>query len=73
MTLIEFYEGNVVEAKHPFAHVRDGEVPRAEEMINIRKVTYRVERVTWALDDAGGPNQQWRANVELKRLSTGQE
>lgn len=67
MALIEFYEGN---AEHPFSHIEDGAVPREYEMVNIKGVTYQVERVTWALDQADKypPEKKLRANVELKRL-----
>lgn len=68
MALIEFYEGG---AKHPFAHIDDGAVPREYEMISIRGDVYQVERVTWALDQADKfpPEKKLRANVEVKRLS----
>lgn len=67
MALIEFYLGN---AKHPFAFVDDGAVPREYEMVNIRGVSYQVERVTWALDQADKhpPEKKLRANVEVKEL-----
>lgn len=64
MAKIEFYEGS---AKGHIAVVDDGAVPRADEWINIRGVTYRVSRVTWAVD---GDLDRFRgatlrANVEL--------
>lgn len=67
MALIEFYLGN---ARHPFAHVDDGGVPRQYDAVNIKGVSYQVERVTWALDQADKypPEKKFRANVELKEL-----
>lgn len=63
-TLIEFYEGD---AKYPFAHVRSSGVPREGEYISIRKETWLVSRVTWALDQPEGSQATLRANVELVR------
>lgn len=67
MAKIELYEGN---AEKHMAVLDDGAVPRVGEFINIRKVTWRVVRVTWAVDDADGPwgSAKLRANVELERV-----
>lgn len=46
-----------------------GSVPRAGEFVNIRKVTFLVEGVTWAVDNADDVmGSKLRANVELKRV-----
>lgn len=50
MAAIEFYFGS--SEKH-IAVLDDAAVPREGELINIRKVTYRVFRVTWTVDFAG--------------------
>lgn len=61
---IEFYVG---EAAGHIAVVKDTAPPREGEFINIRKVTYRVVRVTWAVDHADDWSQtQLRANVVLE-------
>ncbi len=64
MAKIEFYIGSVAQGH---IAVDDGAVPRKDEYVNIRKATYKVERVTWAID--GNPDQfkgaTLRANVEL--------
>jgi hypothetical protein len=67
MAKIEFYVGD--SEKH-IAVVDDGAVPRAGEAISIRKVTWEVARVTWAVD---GDVDQFRgatlrANVVLKSI-----
>ncbi len=43
-------------------------MPREGEFVNIKKTTYRVTRVTWALDQADRyePEKKLRANVELE-------
>lgn len=56
-TVIECYDGD---ARHPFAHVYSPAVPRVGDLINIKKVTWRVRTVTWAIDT---PPEQWRAIV----------
>jgi hypothetical protein len=64
MAKIEFYVGD---AQQHIAVLDDGAVPREGEFISIRKVTYRVRRVTWAVDDADKiPGAKLRANVELE-------
>ena len=67
MALIEFYLSH---EPHPFAHADSDAVPREYEMVNIRKVVYQVERVTWALDHADKypPEKKLRACVEMKQL-----
>lgn len=63
MAAVEFYLGH---AGGLIAAVDSGAVPREGEMVNIRKTTYKVLRVTWAVDDADSPNMaRLRANVEL--------
>jgi hypothetical protein len=66
MAKIEFYVGDA--DKH-IVVLDDGAVPRAGEFISIRKVTYRVTGVTWAVD---GDIDQFRgatlrANVNLEQ------
>ena len=64
MAKIEFYMGS---AEKHIAVLDDGAVPRKGEFINIRRVTYRVSRVTWAVDylDTPGRYPILRACVEL--------
>lgn len=65
MAKIEFYEGD--NDKY-IAVVDDGAVPRADEWINIRGITYRVASVTWAVDAADVRSERkLRANVVLVR------
>lgn len=67
MAKIEFYIGY---AEKHIAVLDDGAVPRAEELINIRGETYRVNRVTWAVDQADSwVEHKLRANVELTKLT----
>ena len=66
MAQIEFYEGD---ARGHMAVLKDAAVPRVGEFISIRKITYRVESVTWAVVHA----DEWheitlRANVVLSRV-----
>lgn len=65
MAKIEFYIGS---AQHHIVVLDDGAVPRPKELINIRKITYRVKAVTWAID--GDPavyrDEKLRANVTLE-------
>lgn len=64
MAKIEFYVGNA--DKH-IAVLDDGAVPRADEMISIRKRTYRIVHVTWAVDHADDPRSRaLRACVVLE-------
>lgn len=64
MAKIEFYVGSAA-AGH-IAVLDDGAVPREGEYVNIRKVTYRVCRVTWAVDAADNMRERrLRANVEM--------
>lgn len=63
MARIEFYIG--ASPKH-IVSLEDEVAPRVGEPINIRKITYLVERVTWAVDDADSITRcRLRANVEL--------
>lgn len=64
MAKIEFYVG---EAEKHIAVLDDGAVPRVGELINIRQETWRVRRVTWAVDhEADAFYGKLRANVELE-------
>lgn len=65
MTIIEFYEGD--NSGH-FVSVKAEAVPRAGEYVNIRKKTWLVTRVTWAVDQPTGELPSLRANVELSAL-----
>lgn len=67
MTKLEFYLGNA--DKH--LTVLDAEsVPRSGEYVNIRKRTFRVVRVTWAVDHADDWSQaKLRANIELEAVN----
>lgn len=64
MAKIEFYLGSEPRA---LAFADDGAVPRAGEFVSIRRVTYQVSRVTWAVDNADDVmHSTLRANVELE-------
>lgn len=63
MTQVEFYLGD---SERHIAVVRSGAVPRQGEFVNIRKVTYEVELVTWAVDHPSNETPQLRANVVLR-------
>jgi hypothetical protein len=66
MAKIEFYIGN---SERHIAVLDDGAVPREGEFVNIRKTTYRVDQVTWAVDDADKiMDASLRACVILKEL-----
>lgn len=63
MAQIEFYVGKA------FGHIAvlvDDQAPREGEFVSIRKITYRVQRVTWAVDH--GDYVKLRANVELEEV-----
>ena len=63
MAKIEFYGG----AEKHMAVVDDMAVPRAGELVSIRKATWRVVRVTLAVDHADDVMRaSLRANVELE-------
>jgi hypothetical protein len=48
-----------------------GAVPRQGEFVNIRGETWRVVRVTWAVDQADKIGEtELRANVELAKASS---
>jgi hypothetical protein len=47
-----------------------GAVPREGELISIRKDTWEVSAVTWAVDHAGKTDSELRANVILKPASS---
>lgn len=64
MAKIEFYVGD--NSQKYIAVVDDGSVPREGEFISIRSTTYKVERVTWAIDHTTTiSGASLRANVEL--------
>jgi hypothetical protein len=64
MAKLEFYVGS---AEKHIAVLDDGAVPRSGEIVSIRKRTYMVRRVTWAVDhDADAFYGKLRANVELE-------
>lgn len=61
---IEFYRGATGAL---IAAVDSGMVPPVGSYINIQKKPYHVERVTYALDDAGEPRlARMRACVDLR-------
>jgi hypothetical protein len=62
MARVEFYIGSEPGC---LSIVNDGAVPRQGELVNIRKVTYRVHRVTWNVDYDGELDPRLRANVEM--------
>ena len=60
--VIEFYDGDTM-----VAYVKSSMVPPVGAKINIRKQTWEVVRVTYALDHADDPQgKSMRANVDLK-------
>ena len=60
--MIEFYEG-----KEYVAVAYGSMVPPVGSLISIRKKTWRVVRVTYALDNADeSPGKMMRANVDLE-------
>jgi hypothetical protein len=60
--LIEFYDGDTM-----VAYVKSSMVPPVGAKINIRKKTWAVLSVTYALDQADDPQGKgMRANVDLK-------
>jgi hypothetical protein len=63
---IEFYDGNRV-----VASVQSSMVPIVGSFISIRKETWEVRRVTYALDhaDRGNSVKGMRANVDLRALN----
>ena len=63
-TSIEFY---LTGSEKNLSVVKSEAVPRSGEFINIRGLTYRVLRVTWAVDDANDARTcRMRANVEIE-------
>ncbi len=66
MARIEFYNGDADKA---LAIIDSDAVPREGEVINIRKLSYTVTRVTWAVDYADNPPSTLRANVVLQPLT----
>lgn len=62
MAQVEFYNGQTGPL---IAALQADAVPRSGELINIQKVTWQVQRVTWALDYANSRAQRLRANIEL--------
>ncbi len=63
MAMIEFYIGHEATC---ISVVVDSAVPRAGEFVNIRKVTYLIKRVTWAVDWPDSMGTKFRANVEME-------
>lgn len=63
-SIIEFYD---TESDQLLASTRDAiSVPRQGEFISIKKKTWFVERVTWALDQGPARHSSvLRANVEM--------
>lgn len=67
MATIEFYCGEG--PRSLVTSLEDGAVPHRGEYISIKKATYQVRRVTWAVDAADEPHQcrKLRANVEMEK------
>jgi hypothetical protein len=61
---VEFYESG----KDPglITAMDCSAVPRAGEIVNIKKKNWQVDRVTWCVDDADDIRPSLRACVELK-------
>ncbi len=66
MAKIEFYIGK---SDKYIVSLEDSAVPRKGEFINIKKITYEVMHVTWAVDYANDNLKILiRANVELMKI-----
>ena len=59
MATLEFYDTSTDDL---LAIIEDGAVPRKDEYISIRHVTWKIHHVSWAIDTS--PNRL-RANIEL--------
>lgn len=61
MDQLEFYRGpNLV------ASVKSSMVPPINSLISIRQKTYRVIQITYAMDNADGPQlRSMRANIDI--------
>ena len=58
---VEFYYDNKL-----LCSVKSSMVPRKGDLINIRKKTYEIIRVTYALDNTDNPNERgMRVNIDL--------
>jgi len=66
MTKAEFYVGD--SQKHIAVVRQCGAVPRKGEYVSIRKKTYEVTGVTWAVDSADEFDAKLRANVVLRPI-----
>ncbi len=65
MAKIEFYIGS---SSKSIVSLTDSAVPREGEFVNIKKITYEVLHVTWAIDHCDKLTEKLlRANVELKK------
>ncbi|HSH41628.1 MAG TPA: hypothetical protein VK973_05820 [Arenicellales bacterium] len=60
-TRVEFYSASGLVA----AVSNAGALPAVGDLINIRKQTWQVTRVTWAVDHSDYPDSQLRANIDL--------
>jgi hypothetical protein len=62
---LEFYDGDT-----PVAFVKSSIVPTVGSKISIKKVTWTVTRVSYALDHSGGADSErdMRANIDIERV-----
>lgn len=69
MDNIEFYLGGKL-----FARIKSSFVLPVGSLINIRKYTYTVVRVTFALDHADDPyGTSMRCNIDLRAMTGGED
>jgi hypothetical protein len=59
MATLEFYD---TEKNALLAKINDSAVPRKDEYINIKNITWKVHHVSWAIDT---DPHIFRANIEL--------
>lgn len=60
-------EYHIGDSLRNIAMLKDGAVPREGEFINIRGLTYKIRRVTWAIDNVNKISESsLRANIELE-------
>lgn len=65
MAKLEFY-CHEHGGSHLVVGIDSDAVPRAGEYVNIRKVTYQIDRVTWAVDHTDFERSaSLRANIEM--------
>lgn len=66
---LEFYDGD---KQQPFLTLASSFQPNDGDLINIRKVTYKVVGRSFTVDHAGEVDESIRCNVILKRTTSGE-